>query len=231
MRRSLRTIILFTTMILIAGSIIASVLIDRTQPIKLAHNSTNSALLDKIQPDNSPDELRQAAPMNDVGENCETCAGKETTTTPPLGFGKTTIVDTTLEKAQAEVGFKIRKPSYLPFLSKQRVQLVKDHLNDGKVMASVILIYDVPSADIKLPDDAVHKGGFAVYQIPGDGPKETLFPTTDIEIDGVTGRIQAPQGVGITPIQVFWAKNGVYYNVVGEGLSKEELVKIARSLK
>jgi len=231
MRKSHKVAIILSTMVLLIGAIFASALIGGTKSGKLSGVSIASALVGKVQPDKLKVEPGQEAQIKDNANNCEDCDGKETTATPPPGYGKTTVMDTTLEEAQAETSFKIRKPSYLPSDAREKVQLVKDRLGDGKVMTSVILNYNVPSADRKFPTGEVHKGGFAVFQIPGEGPQQTLFPTTDIEIDGVTGKVQAPQGVGITPIQVFWTKDGVYYNVVGEGLSKEELIKIARSLK
>ncbi len=231
MRKPFKVAILLSAMILVASTVIVSNLISKAQPYKLAGANMAGALNSKTRPDKptiEPSQVEQAVGNTD---GCVTCAGKETTTTPPSGFGKTTIADTSLENAQAEVNFKIRIPSYLPTPTKQKVQLVKDLHNDGKVMASIILSYDVPSADVKLPTGEIHKGGFSIFQIPGEGPKKTLFPTTDVQIDGVTGRVQAPKDVGLVPIQVFWTKDGICYNVVGDGLSQEELIKIARSLK
>lgn len=190
--------------------------------IMLAGTSTVSAHFSKTQADKPTVKESQA---QDSAGDCETCDGKETTTTMPPGF---TVPDSSLEKAQAEVKFKLRTPSYMMSGAKQAVGVIKQHDDSGKVIGTgVVLRYDISGTST----DKLHRGGLVVLQIPGEGPKETFFPTSDIEIDGVMGKVQAPKGVGKAPIQIFWTKDGIYYNVFGEGLSEEELIKIARSLR
>lgn len=127
--------------------------------------------------------------------------------------GADNVVYPTLAEAQKTLKYRMLSPQYMPpGYSFKEAEGIRDS-NNKAVDDYINLYYQRQGNDV-----------FILMQ-------RVLGDDSELYNDGETVDINGETGVWMKPNSLAWKKAGVVYNLVGNGLSQEESIKIARSVK
>ena len=131
---------------------------------------------------------------------------------PSMGaYPEGTVPYSSLIEAQKGACFKVLSPGYLP--SGYAFKEARG-FKDSKYYMD--LYFTGPGKDIVLSQRMMNQEtGFVLG---------TNGPVESVDINGVTG-------AWVEPHSVLWEKDGVSYDLICKGFSKEEIVQVARSIK
>jgi hypothetical protein len=150
----------------------------------------------------------------------ETVIGPELGELPP-GIGQATRTFTKLQQAQAQAGFELQTPTYLP--DGYSLQEIKLPLAETSQMA--LLIYNGPGGEITLLQGPV---GLT----PASGPSQAVFATVNVTntIFKKEAMIAGYPAAWIDGKGLVWKTESYFYELSGSNLSLMEATRIAESV-